>query len=562
MRKRNVGCSLPDSISSPVSRCHRFLLVHFHIVYLCAQTTVKQLLVALDLLKSSITAGEEHPLDPTYDRVMAAIRQQPKPCLELAMNVFSWLVTSCRPLTVGEVRIAVSVQFEQCTLDESDKPDKATLLEVCAGLVIIDEASNTIHLSHLTVHEYLIRTASMGSKLVHSKLAAVCTSYLSLGIFSRGGCLSRASLDARLTAYPFFEYIARHLPTHLKSADENASHSITLQLYRRTWAVSAWTQASLYLRYSRNLVDHYFAASFRNVPPVLHVASYIGNQFVIRQLLTAGEDISTKCSEGRSVLHWAVVSGDMAVIRLLVDHGASVLNHDNSGRSTLLDAASSGNPELVQYVLNGGACPHTAASDGTTPIIVAALNGHDATVRLLLDNGVDISIANDLGYTALHCAAYNGHEAVVRLLLDNGADSSVRDKFGNTALLRAAADGQEGVIRILLRQGASPSVQNLEGTTPLHYAMCGGYIETARTLLQEPGVSPSTVNNKGQTPLHLAAYYGHRDLVKHLLECGADPSVATEWGNTALTYARRRRHHGVVKELSEWTYVAVEPCGR
>ncbi|RPB14017.1 hypothetical protein P167DRAFT_477962, partial [Morchella conica CCBAS932] len=128
-----------------------FLLVHFHIEFLCQQTTAKKILLELGRIKDSSSRG----LDPTYDRAMENLRGQAKCCEEMALKILLWLVKARRTLTVDEIRVAISIEDDRYELDELDLPDIATLLDICAGLVIIDEDTNTIRLAHYTVQEYL-----------------------------------------------------------------------------------------------------------------------------------------------------------------------------------------------------------------------------------------------------------------------------------------------------------------------------------------------------------------------------------------------------------------------
>lgn len=118
---------------------------------------------------------------------MKILRDQPGGCAELGLRILSWLVKAKRVLTVDELRTAVSVEPEWYELDELDLPDKATILDICAGLVTIDENSNTIRLAHYTVHEYLLENSIIPED-AELTLATVCTTFLSFDIFAQGAC--------------------------------------------------------------------------------------------------------------------------------------------------------------------------------------------------------------------------------------------------------------------------------------------------------------------------------------------------------------------------------------
>lgn len=196
-------------------------MVHFHIEYLCQQTTVRKILTELGRLKISST-NNSSPLMPTYNRAMEIIRVQPKNCTELAFNILSWLIKAQRTLTVHELQLAVSVEHDWPTFDDQDLPDRKTLLDVCASLVIIDESSDTIKLTHYTVQEYLLKNSIIPGS-AGPKLAIACTTFLSFDIFAQGACTSYSALEARLKLYPFLGYAAQYLCYHLTTCNDETS---------------------------------------------------------------------------------------------------------------------------------------------------------------------------------------------------------------------------------------------------------------------------------------------------------------------------------------------------
>jgi ankyrin repeat protein len=56
--------------------------------------------------------------------------------------------------------------------------------------------------------------------------------------------------------------------------------------------------------------------------------------------------------------------------------------------------------------------------------------------------------------------------------------------------------------------------------------------------------------------LHYAAYFGHLAIAKRLLEGGADPTLRTKLGQTAIDLARECGRSEVVALLSEPRYAA------
>lgn len=72
----------------------------------------------------------------------------------LAKRILSWLV---EVLTSEELRMAVATgPNDRNQPSEGDMPDNTMILEVCGGLVIIDEITATVRLAHSSVQEYLL----------------------------------------------------------------------------------------------------------------------------------------------------------------------------------------------------------------------------------------------------------------------------------------------------------------------------------------------------------------------------------------------------------------------
>ncbi|RPB12685.1 hypothetical protein P167DRAFT_535690 [Morchella conica CCBAS932] len=112
------------------------------------------------------------------------INRQNKDVIDLALRVFSWLLEAIRVLTVKEIKIAVSVQPSRYELDELDLPNRPTLLEVCSGLVTIDEETDTVRFAHYTVQEYLVEKPTAIN--TGSKIGIICGTYLCFDKLAKG----------------------------------------------------------------------------------------------------------------------------------------------------------------------------------------------------------------------------------------------------------------------------------------------------------------------------------------------------------------------------------------
>ncbi|XP_058676316.1 ankyrin-1 isoform X3 [Ammospiza caudacuta] len=87
-----------------------------------------------------------------------------------------------------------------------------------------------------------------------------------------------------------------------------------------------------------------------------------------------------------------------------------------------------------------------------------------------------------------------------------------------------------------------------KGNTALHIAALAGQQDVVRELVNY-GANVNAQSQKGFTPLYMAAQENHLEVVKFLLENGANQNVATEDGFTPLAVALQQGHENVVAHL-------------
>ncbi|MCC7441518.1 MAG: ankyrin repeat domain-containing protein [Bdellovibrionales bacterium] len=114
-------------------------------------------------------------------------------------------------------------------------------------------------------------------------------------------------------------------------------------------------------------------------------------------------------------------------------------------------------------------------------------------------------------------------------------------------LALAAGRGDSAEVSRLLQVGVSPNGTWGEWNrgTPLHFAVGRGHTEVIKLLL-ENGAQPDMKNSLGATPMISAARGGRREIASVLLSHGADPRIKDSEGLTPFDYATRKRG-----ELSE-----------
>jgi ankyrin repeat protein len=121
-------------------------------------------------------------------------------------------------------------------------------------------------------------------------------------------------------------------------------------------------------------------------------------------------------------------------------------------------------------------------------------------------------------------------------------------------LLGAAARGDASAVRAALAAATPPDLRDKDGRTPLHWAAEGGHTEVIRVLLDAGAEVDAQELDRyfGRTPLHLAAQGGHTDAIQLLLNAGAEVNAEDRgYGSKPLWYAVASGHAAAAKLLLE-----------
>ncbi|XP_010636412.1 ankyrin repeat domain-containing protein 23 isoform X2 [Fukomys damarensis] len=114
--------------------------------------------------------------------------------------------------------------------------------------------------------------------------------------------------------------------------------------------------------------------------------------------------------------------------------------------------------------------------------------------------------------------------------------------------LKAAAENQESLIDKYLTDRGDPSAHDKLGRTPVFWACQGGHLDILKQLLNQ-GAQVNAQDKIWSTPLHVAVRTGHSDCLEHLVECGAHIDAQDKEGDTALHEAVRHSHYKAMKLL-------------
>lgn len=267
--------------------------------------------------------------------------------------------------------------------------------------------------------------------------------------------------------------------------------------------------------------------SFREGFTPLYVACQRGNLNIVKFLIQSGVNINASCVNGSTPLYIACQEGKVDTVKELITSGSVIEATFRRGFTSLYVASRNGHVETVKVLLDNGANVNARDDDGSTSVYVAAQNGHAKVVEVLLGAKANPDTEFLGGYTPLYVASQNGHHEVVSHLCKSPlVDINRKAPNGSPSLYIACQNGCVKVVEVLLEHGANISTSLSSGYSPLYIATHKGFYDIVKMLCEVEGIDLNFNNNSQPPALFAACYVGRLDILKLLLEKGADPLVS------------------------------------
>jgi ankyrin repeat protein len=178
---------------------------------------------------------------------------------------------------------------------------------------------------------------------------------------------------------------------------------------------------------------------------------------------------------------------------------------------------------------------HAQTLDQVADFAKAAKFDNVSEVNLMLKKGLNPNTVDANGNPMLILAIRDKSNNVIDALLnDKRVDVDLSNKSGETPLMMASIEGNLPLVKTLVL-GHKAQLDHI-GWTPLHYACAKGHLEVAQFLVANGAIVDSlSVGNT--TPLMMAVQSGNEQLVKFLLDKGADLQLKNANGLTAIDIA-------------------------
>ncbi|KAF5686699.1 ankyrin protein 1 [Fusarium denticulatum] len=317
------------------------------------------------------------------------------------------------------------------------------------------------------------------------------------------------------------------------------------------------TLANSHLDIAKLLVDAGASPTAKNVHGYtpLHVATRWSSGETVEFLLACGASIADKDLAGRTAVEIAAIWGDFATLEVMLSRKEEIerMEHGPDMHPVNL-AVDSENKKCMALLLSHGFSPNVVTSRGDMALRMAIESRRLDLCKMLLESNADPDLTPDKISTPLIQAISEGDLDIVKMLIEHKATVDKReappsDGLSRTPLQVAVDWNRPDIVQYLLEKGADPDARDSDGIPVIGSAVSGGHINMVQWL----GDANADVNviclDSKITPLHEA--YPHPEIVRLLLEHGADINKGNADSRTALNFAISKNSLATVQVLLE-----------
>jgi len=218
-----------------------------------------------------------------------------------------------------------------------------------------------------------------------------------------------------------------------------------------------------------------------------------------------------------------------------VDNTKKLMEAIRAGDKAVVDALLRAEPGLLRFT----------APNGSSVMLLSAYYGHGELAEVFARHGAKPDV--------FEASALGDLETVRKLVTANPGAVNAFAADGFYPLGLAAFFGHRAIVEFLLTNGADvkTAARNAQKVTALHGAVARRDVEIVKMLL-EAGADANARQESGFVPLHVAASNGNAALVELLLKHGARADAKTDDGKTAGEMAAERGHKELAEMLRNW----------
>lgn len=525
-------------------------------------------------------------LTGTYDEAIRRIEAQDPDHSSIALKTLAWVSYAFRSLSLGELQHALAIEPESSRLDEEDIMDGSSITALCAGLVVVDQGTNTVTLVHYTAKNYFEDIRASRFPDFHATITMSCATYLALSV------LENSSIWTIVRHYPLACYAAQYMGDHARHNPEDTLEPIILEGIGRLFSHPDKRKPLLSLLDGLDLIKSGFYS--KNMPqddPEVTGNTYPSDeeQESTEQTLSEATDEDAPSIAERSgfstaatlsdssgqdnemnaqawasrtavsrmpevtALHLAVSMGLAKVASLLIKESGHIDAVDDTGKTALALAMERGFERAVEFLVNSGASVDLCSRHGQG-IFLLVTERNWATVAEVIAHKTRSSFnatnRNDLHQNAarLMLAAYDGdHREITNLIKTESLElDHQHSDVGATALFITVERKHLSAVEVLLSSGVDVNSKDSMGQTSLHRATHCGHEDIIR-LLMKHGADIDCHNDDGRTPWSANVRGKKESTLKLLLDAGANPNTKGHQGVSELYIAAQNGEASIVK---------------
>jgi ankyrin repeat protein len=278
----------------------------------------------------------------------------------------------------------------------------------------------------------------------------------------------------------------------------------------------------------------------------LHAACSKGSLDAVKWLLEKKANVNMPGGKHGTTVCRAVENEKDAEekVRLLREKRAYIDFVKENQPTALQRATYKANATLIDLLLNKGANVNLTGGDLDTPLNAAILGGvRLATISTMLANGADTSKTGIGGQSPVHVAATSDRVDVLQVMVSAVADPLSRDTDGQSALMHGVVNRSADVVNYLLANNVfDVSEADAKVQTPLIVATVLGSKAIVNMLVERGFSKPEILNAQdyeGKTALANAASLDYLEIVRKLVDSGADPRIVDCRDRSPLYWAAR-----------------------
>src|SRR5688572_29549357 len=202
----------------------------------------------------------------------------------------------------------------------------------------------------------------------------------------------------------------------------------------------------------------------------------------------------------------------------------------------LVEAIKAGNADDVARIIRENpAALKVRDASGASPLLVAIYYQKHDIAKMIADAAGEIDI--------FEAAALGRADRVKDLLRSDASLASAYSADGFPLVGLAAFFGHLEAVKVLIEAGANihAAATNAFKVQAIHAAVASKNLDIVRAVL-EAGADPNAMQQQGFRPMHESGSTGNRELAELLMRFGADPTLKNDDGKDTIAFAREKGH--------------------